>query len=195
MKLRWLLGNFTDPQYKLSRCEQSRVTTLAHSKYLGRGDLALRTIFIIAPLLVLFVLLKPVLQMVGWAGPVSITIGTAAIVLISWPWGAWMYRSLYVRPIRRAMRDVGYDLCIECGYELRGLDGNVKRCPECSAERDGFFTPADTSQPANSDRCPVCDYDLRGHDPASARCPECGFRRSLDLPRLNWPPDNPAARG
>ena len=55
-----------------------------------------------------------------------------------------MYRSLYVRPVRRAMRDAGYDLCIHCGYELRGLDTSIGRCPECGAEREAFTPPANT---------------------------------------------------
>jgi predicted Zn-ribbon and HTH transcriptional regulator len=185
MNLRWLFGNFTDPQYKLSRREQSRVTTLAHSKYLGRGDLALRTALIVTPLLVLFVLLKPTLQMLGCAGSVPFTIGTAALVLLSWPWGAWMYRSLYVQPIRRAMRDVGYDLCIWCGYEHRGLGEEVHRCPECGAERESLKAADGALRELRSWHCPDCGNDPRGALKGSTRCPEGGFRAPVDLPRLD----------
>ncbi len=34
MNLRWLLGNFADPQYKLSRREQWELSRLAHEKYM-----------------------------------------------------------------------------------------------------------------------------------------------------------------
>ena len=32
---RWLFGNFTDPQYKLSRRDQHRLSKAAHKKYLS----------------------------------------------------------------------------------------------------------------------------------------------------------------
>jgi hypothetical protein len=47
-----------------------------------------------------------------------------------------MYRSMYVKPIRMVMREKGYDLCLECGYNLRGLGGEIQRCPECGALRE-----------------------------------------------------------
>jgi hypothetical protein len=69
----------------------------------------------------------------GRNGPYFIAV--AILAAIYWPWSAWMFRSMYVKPVRRAMRDEGWDVCIECGYDLRGLDGDSRSCPECGASR------------------------------------------------------------
>ena len=34
MNLRWLVGNFAEPRYGLSRAEQWKVSNLAHRKYM-----------------------------------------------------------------------------------------------------------------------------------------------------------------
>ncbi len=102
-----------------------------------------------------------------------------------------MYRSLYVQPIRKAMRDVGYDLCLGCGYELRGLGSDIRCCPECGAERESLTASYVGLHAQGPIRCGQCGYDLRGASPASTRCPECGFQGLLDLPRMKWPIDDP----
>lgn len=136
MNLRWLFGNFTDPQYQLSRRDQFRLSNLAHARFVSRKAFLLRTAMIMLPVVVFFMLLKPTLALLGMGGQTGpYVIALAAVVLLFWPWSAWMYRSLYVGPIRRAMRDVGYDLCIACGYDLRGLGDQVKQCPECGTPR------------------------------------------------------------
>jgi rubrerythrin len=38
--------------------------------------------------------------------------------------------------IRRVLHELGHEVCIECGYLLRGLDDDVENCPECGAARD-----------------------------------------------------------
>ncbi len=35
-----------------------------------------------------------------------------------------------------ALREMGYDVCLKCGYWLRGLGDEVKRCPECGWRRE-----------------------------------------------------------
>ena len=47
----------------------------------------------------------------------------------------WVWRNIYGPHLRRAMQDVGWEVCIKCGYSLRGLE-DVKRCPECGAKRE-----------------------------------------------------------
>jgi len=136
MNLRWLLGNFTDPQYRLSWREQFRVSAVAHDRYVTWSAFLTRTAIIISPFVLLLFLLSPILDWLGYAASSPMyAAALLALVLLFWPWSAWMYCSLYVRPVRKAMRDVGYDICIECGYELRGLDASITRCPECGGER------------------------------------------------------------
>ncbi len=45
--------------------------------------------------------------------------------------------------VYRVTRQQGYDVCINCGYWLKGLRNETKRCPECGAERE---TNAERSQ-------------------------------------------------
>ena len=40
-----------------------------------------------------------------------------------------------------ALREMGYDVCLSCGYWLRGLGDEVKRCPECGWRREGSDEP------------------------------------------------------
>ncbi len=138
MNLRWLLGNFADPQYRIPRREQFQLSNIAHARYLSRRAFWLRTALILLPILVSLKLIKPILAWLGYAGQTGpYLLALASIVFFFWPWSAWMYRSLYVRPVRRAMREAGYDLCLGCGYELRGLDESITRRPECGEARSG----------------------------------------------------------
>jgi hypothetical protein len=66
------------------------------------------------------------------------TIGIVFIVSVA---VLWLTRTTIVNtqlgPLyRRELRARGYDICIQCGYWLRGLGDEVKNCPECGAERD-----------------------------------------------------------
>ena len=66
-------------------------------------------------------------------------------------WIAWVYGHLYVEPMRLTMRAHGYDLCVGCGYDLRGLGPDVGCCPECGHERDVLpDDPADESETTGS---------------------------------------------
>lgn len=38
--------------------------------------------------------------------------------------------------VREALNRRGLNLCVNCGYQLQGLDDNVKQCPECGAARE-----------------------------------------------------------
>lgn len=70
----------------------------------------------------------------------------AVVSLLVWPYSAWAYRTLYIKPVRRAMRDHRYDLCVACGYDLRGLGDKVERCSECGAKREAI-SPTDVKSP------------------------------------------------
>jgi len=85
-------------------------------------------------LLMLVFLLVPGLQFsnYGWpllAGAFVLLAVTARITARRILW--WMYR----HEIRLAMRALGFELCLECGYWLKGLPDDEPRCPECGAER------------------------------------------------------------
>lgn len=140
MNFRWLFGNFADPDFRLTRKQQYEVTRLAHRKYLSSMKLAVVTIVLVAtswlflgfawnPLAAVFVAWR--IPWPRWSSIIVICI--AAIVF-----AAWIYRYIYVRPVRRAMRELGYDVCVNCGYRLQGLPETTTQCPECGSTREGI---------------------------------------------------------
>ncbi len=68
---------------------------------------------------------------------------TIAIALGAFVLGLFIGRTLYVVHLRanresilRAMRSRGFELCTNCGYWLKGLADDVRRCPECGKRRE-----------------------------------------------------------
>lgn len=139
MNLRWLIGNFTDPHYCLPRKEQTRLSNVAHKRHLSTVRFMLWTLVIVAPFVLFLAFIFPwIMGSIGFNSQSSAYWGVlfASIFIVFWPWSAFMYRALYVKPIRRAMRESGFVLCIECGYELRHLSPTTDKCPECGAKRE-----------------------------------------------------------
>lgn len=65
---------------------------------------------------------------------VIVLLSTIVGVIIGITWNRfWLIRRR--RYLRREMACLGYDLCSECGYWLKGLSDTSTRCPECGAER------------------------------------------------------------
>lgn len=137
MNLRWLVGNFSDPDFKLTRAQQREVTRLAHRKHLRRSTLLVWTAgMCIAGWLVVgfgWELFAGVLARAGIQP--ALPISGLAIVLAVSVVAAWLYRFIYVKPVRLAMRDMGHDVCIGCGYRLTGLNAEIVQCPECGRVR------------------------------------------------------------
>ena len=75
---------------------------------------------------------------------------------------------------RLAVRQLGYDVCVRCGYWLRGLDKSIKECPECGFERTNLHKQTSTLKWSEDDR-----KRLRaiGYDP----CRDCGAIFSSDV--------------
>ncbi|MCZ6612053.1 MAG: hypothetical protein O6941_05410 [Planctomycetota bacterium] len=78
--------------------------------------------------------------LIGPTGPVNHM--TLIVVLAILIWYAaqmvttlWVWRNIYGPHLRRAMQDVGWEVCIKCGYSLRGLE-DVKQCPECGGKHE-----------------------------------------------------------
>jgi len=54
-------------------------------------------------------------------------------------------RRLYAPHVWRVLRRKGYDVCVNCGYWLRGLGEDVKQCPECGAKRERITSQAEST--------------------------------------------------
>jgi hypothetical protein len=50
--------------------------------------------------------------------------------------GAVLQRWRFAPCVHRATRQHGYEVCVRCGYWLRGLGPDVRRCPECGERRE-----------------------------------------------------------
>lgn len=89
-------------------------------------------IFLNAPIAAWFQSLgmgRIVARMLG-ASLAALGVGAVALAL-----GYWLLWSVWSRAFRSAMREIGRDVCVECGYWLRGLGDEVSRCPECGGAR------------------------------------------------------------
>jgi hypothetical protein len=146
MNIRWLFGNFADPEFRLTRAQQREVTRLAHRKYLPGFRLTIWTIAMGAGgWALMFLTFKPLASFLAEFSVPSPWVASGAIICVAVGIvAAWLYRSLYRRPVYRAMRDLGYDLCLECGYRLQGLDESITQCPECGTKRQIMETLSDS---------------------------------------------------
>ncbi|UCD75697.1 MAG: hypothetical protein JSV91_02045 [Phycisphaerales bacterium] len=71
-------------------------------------------------------------------GPIGQSmIGASALtaLIAAAVWGR-AYLLFHRRRLRMAMRQHGYELCLSCGYWLKGLVADSQRCPECGAVRE-----------------------------------------------------------
>ncbi len=140
MNLRWLVFDYVDPELTLSRDERRAVRRAARrSVTLTRRSLLI-CVFIILPLLAFYIW-----GVVHYGGryltdvwPVANTFIRVALVYAAlWTVAAWLGRTMYRPFVLRAVRERGYDVCLHCGYWLRGLEDDEKssHCPECGARR------------------------------------------------------------
>ena len=78
------------------------------------------------------------------AAPIGMLSAGALCIFV---FGRLIWR-LQRRAFRLALRDLGYDICINCGYWLRDLHADTATCPECGAEREATISQADQAQNA-----------------------------------------------
>ena len=65
-------------------------------------------------------------------GAASAAVSGVGLLLVIFLWGL-AARSSERRQLRRIMTRIGYPICIECGYDLRGSTGDT--CNECGNPR------------------------------------------------------------
>ena len=57
---------------------------------------------------------------------------------LMWAWGCVLYGWTCKREHFYRIQLEGFDVCLSCGYWLRGLGEDVKHCPECGAAREAM---------------------------------------------------------
>ncbi len=64
------------------------------------------------------------------------SMASLATVIVGLVIGYRILWSIWRRAFRGAMREIGRDVYLGCGYWLRGLDDEIRRCPECGRDRE-----------------------------------------------------------
>ena len=136
MNLRWLYGNFADPQYKLTWADQKRLKKKTHHPRWPPWLMVFAVPIVPFGLYYLIPLLSSLLVKLGVSStPDFMGVGFILLILFVgffWIAMAWAFHLIYIKPTRRAMREVGFSICINCGYDLRGAEHDA--CPECGEE-------------------------------------------------------------
>lgn len=148
MNLRWLFFDYTDPQLGLTRAQRRKVreraytlsllhkpTSVGRRRWMNAAYAMIGIAAVQAPLLAWIMLNQPM----RWNWLVGF--GVAAIVL-PWVTFAWLGQYTWKPHLTSALRGMGYDVCPQCGYWLRGLGDEVKHCPECGMQRGAKPTEA-----------------------------------------------------
>lgn len=68
----------------------------------------------------------------------------AAFLCVGITTACWfvVFTRMYIRPLRRALTELGYTVCEYCGYSLRGLADESITCPECGRRQPTTPPPA-----------------------------------------------------
>ena len=144
MSWRWLIFDYADSELPLTFWQRMRigwrtVPIWKLPKGARRGR-ALFALMIAAPLFLKYPILYGYLNAVGGATAANLSqwlwIMGIVYILFLWPWFCVAYGWTCRREHRYRVRLAGYDICLNCGYWLRGLDDSVGNCPECGAERE-----------------------------------------------------------
>ncbi len=138
MNLRWLLFDYADPDLPLSFWKRQKlawrpIPIWKHPSSMRREMRRGRFIGI-------FGLMLPVVVFNSVRDLFSSGVGLFVLLLLFastlWIWGCLLY-GLVSRPEHYyRIRLEGFDVCLKCGYWLRGLDDETTNCPECGTKRE-----------------------------------------------------------
>lgn len=143
-----LVRQYTDADLDLTDEEIKRLEARCHELFTRRH----RRLFILllcgAPLPAIAavfgarVLAPHIEAFTGWSMRwCKLTGGLGLLFIVTAIWIA-LLTMLYRIPLRRALHDLGHEVCLKCGYWLRDLPDAVTRCPECGEKRAERFNPA-----------------------------------------------------
>lgn len=134
MNLRWLIFDNLPPGIKLTPQQRRDFRRRAKDAYYSTSwKTELPGYLISVPLILGWIFF---LYLIGLAIPLLNVVIVPLVVV-----GMWVIITALRRPIARranvaALREMGYDVCPDCGYWIRGLGDEVKRCPECGWQRE-----------------------------------------------------------
>ena len=140
MKLGWLLFQYAPADLTLSRGERAEVRRRTWHAYRTTPSSLIISLITATCLGVLFAAVMFLLDQKLLGNMYFIVLFAAPLVLIAITWivNAFVGRWLYGKAQRHALREMGYEVCLACGYYLRGLSDDVQQCPECGAARESL---------------------------------------------------------
>lgn len=140
MRRRWLHLGYVHTQLPLSK-EERRAVEKRANVIAGRGKyFTFKLAFVSALMLGIGIGGSMIAGIWAW---IQFSLHPL-VFLIGWPFAcliiAFVYsrivRRWFTRPTRIALNEMGYNICVRCGYWLRDLGADVQRFPECGAERE-----------------------------------------------------------
>ena len=142
MNLRWLLFDYADQDLPLSFWKRAKLAwrrvplrTLPSSMRRGRFVCTFGVIM-------LPVVVFPSLFNLAVAEVDLFSSGVGLFVLLLvfaptlWIWGCLLYGFVSRPEHYHRIRLEGFDVCLKCGYWLRGLGDEISNCPECGTKRE-----------------------------------------------------------
>jgi hypothetical protein len=140
MKLGWLLFQYAPPDLKLSRAQKREARQRTWRLY--RTTLS-SLVICLGTATLLGVVYGAALMLVdrvylGRLYPVVVVFGPLLVVALTWASIAFAGRWIYGKAHYEALREMGFEVCANCGYWLRGLGDDVAYCPECGARREAM---------------------------------------------------------
>lgn len=156
MRWRWLIFDYVDPALGLTPAERRRVRFRAwetgmgpdpdakpvhersfNEDILGSGPGAWRKALPAVVPWILIVVGLPICMRHLSTGTWHLMLVYPIVIAATWLTAAWVGRVTWRPRVTRALREMGYDVCAECGYRLEGLGGaaGAVRCPECGLTR------------------------------------------------------------
>lgn len=130
---RWLFNQFADPELGLTAEQRAKARELADRGLRRRLILYTWAVVLPPPLIgigLIWLIDDWVAARTGLTLNAAHMVLLAVVVVLVWPWSAWVCGRLYTRPYRRALREVGVRVCEGCGYSLESLAEGTT-CPEC----------------------------------------------------------------
>ena len=177
MNRRWLLFDFIDPAFGVSRSERHKIFASALT---SKGAATRLWLGIMAGLLLgMLVGSLPIIAM-PWLNLKPGSNLSLLFLVVLYPFAMYFavlfgfYRA-FAKPLRLAMQRHGYEFCHQCRQPLIGLGKDIEQCPECGISREPLT-------------CQICGYDLTGLGGDPPSCPECGDDQKTppDQSRVWW---------
>ena len=131
---------------------------LQRSRARRRALLRCRPKFLLIPWVVLSitacvglvrVLHPPLYRYFELPGTACVMLSVALVMFLSVQGQFYLFRPWMRRSLRLHIRSLGVPLCLECGYDLRGLEESIA-CPECGSSIKGMDPLGNMQTPAST---------------------------------------------